>query len=174
MGLNYKYLCNNEILKVYMSSFDNTVSIYTDKEYEIPIEKDQNGKYFMWKNTKIYLDNWIKTSMLEVKQKVESGETVFADELCNAILSDGVENVRFSVPLDFTFRERMYKKSHGEACNSKETICKIEESELRKITDGYKITVVPVEKTGEVIEKDDYYLSDFASLICSGHIKIVA
>jgi hypothetical protein len=157
-----------------MSSFDDTVSIYTNKENVVPIEKDKNGRYFTWKDTKVYINDWIRTSMLEVKQKVESGETVYADELCNAILSDGVENVRFSVPLDLTFRERTHNKLHGETCKVKETLCRIEESELRKIADGYKITVVPVEQTDEVIEKDDYYLSDFASLICNGHIKIVA
>ena len=40
--------------------------------------------------------------MKELKEKIENGEWITSDDLCQAIMTDGIENVRFIVPLNTT------------------------------------------------------------------------
>ena len=106
--MTYKYKCGNDIINVFVWSddFHTDVAIYdkeTARSYERTIREDKNGKFFTWNRNKIYLDDWIKISMLELKAKIERGEWITSEELCQAILTDGIDNVRFIIPLDTAY-----------------------------------------------------------------------
>lgn len=159
--MNYRYNCGKEVIRVWVwnDDFHTEVTVTdnkTNKSYDRSIREDKNGKFFTWNKNKVYLNDWIRTSMKELKEKVEKKEWVTSDDLCQAILSDGIENARFIIPLN------------------KDTVCKIEERYNREVKNNYKLTLVPVEADETVASSDDYYTMDMISLILSGYIKIVA
>ena len=103
----YKYKCGKEIIKVFVwnDDFHTEVTIEdtkTQKSYDRTIREDKNGRFFTWNRTKIYLNDWIKISMKELKEKIEKDEWITSDDLCQAIMTDGIENARFMVPLNTT------------------------------------------------------------------------
>ena len=170
----YKYKCGSEIIRVWVwdDDYHTTVTVEDEKinrNYDRTIQEDKNGKFFTWNKCKIYLNNWIRVSMKEFKEKIENNEWVVSDDLCQSILSDGVENVRFIVPFNTV-------ASFGFLLNGnefKDTLCKIVERPNREVKQNYKLTLVPVGKDESVSSSRDYYTSSFISLIQSGHIKIV-
>lgn len=170
----YKYKCGNEIIRVFVwdDDFHNEVSVEdtkTQKSYDRTIREDENGKFFTWNRNKIYLNDWIKISMKELKEKIENGEWITSDDLCQAIMTDGVENVRFIVPLNT--RCGLFFLNRNEF---KDTLCKMEERWNREIKQNYKIVLIPVEPDDSVANSADYYIEAFVSLIKCGNIKIVA
>ena len=103
--MDYKYNCGNEVIRVWVwnDDFHTEVSVTdnkTKKTYERTIREDEGGKFFTWNKNKIYLDNWIRITMKELKDKIDSKEWCTSDELCQAILTDGVDSVRFIVPMN--------------------------------------------------------------------------
>lgn len=76
------------------------MTVHDKKLYKRTIREDEHGKFFTWNRNKIYLNDWIRTSMKELKQKIDNDEWVTSEDLCQAIMSDGVRNVRFIVPMD--------------------------------------------------------------------------
>ena len=172
--MTYKYKCGNEIIRVFVwnDDFHNEVSVEdtkTRKSYDRTIREDKNGKFFTWNRNKIYLNDWIKTSMKELKEKIKNGEWVTSDDLCQAIMTDGIENVRFVVPLNTTCGFGFFLNGN----EFKNTLCRVEERWNREIKQNYKIVLVPVEPDESIASSRDYYTMDFVSLIKSGHIKIV-
>lgn len=162
----YKYKCGDETIRVFVwnDDFHNAVSVEdmnTHKSYDRTIREDDNGKFFTWNKNKIYLNDWIGITMRDLKEKIEKGKWVTSDDLCQAILTDGIENVRFIVPFQIAFD------------NEKDIVCKIEERFNREVKQNYKIILIP-EKNETGVTYVDYYTSDFVSLIKSGYIKIVA
>lgn len=171
----YKYKCGNEIIRVFVwdDDFHNEVSVEdtkTQKSYERTIREDENGKFFTWNRNKIYLNDWIKTSMKELKEKIKNGKWVTSDDLCQAIMTDGIENVRFMVPLNTTCGFGFFLNGN----EFKDTLCKVEERWNREIKQNYKIVLVPVEPDESIASSRDYYTTDFVLLIKEGYIKIVA
>ena len=172
--MTYKYKCGNEIIRVFVwdDDFHNEVSVEdtkTRKSYDRTIREDEKGKFFTWNRNKIYLNDWIKISMKELKEKIENGEWITSDDLCQAIMTDGIENVRFMVPLNTTCG--LFFLNGNEF---KDTLCKVEERWNREIKQNYKIVLIPEEPDDSVASSRDYYTTDFVSLIKEGHIKIVA
>lgn len=84
-------------------------------------------------------------------------------------MTDGIENVRFIVPLNT--RCGLFFLNGNEF---KDTLCKVEERWNREIKQNYKIVLIPVEPDDSVANSRDYYTTDFVSLIKEGYIKIVA
>ena len=84
-------------------------------------------------------------------------------------MTDGIENVRFIVPLNTTCG--LFFLNGNEF---KDTLCKVEERWNREIKQNYKIVLIPVEPDDSVANSRDYYTTDFVSLIKKGYIKIVA
>lgn len=173
--MTYKYKCGNEIIRVFVwnDDFHNEVSVEdtkTRKSYDRTIREDENGKFFTWNRNKIYLNDWIKISMKELKEKIENGEWITSDDLCQAIMTDGIENARFIVPLNTTCGFGFFLNGN----EFKDTLCKVEERWNREIKQNYKIVLIPVESDGSIASSHDYYTMDFVSLIKEGHIKIVA
>lgn len=168
----YKYKCGNEVIRVFVwnDDFHNEVSVEdtkTQKSYDRTIREDENGKFFTWNRNKIYLNDWIKISMKELKEKIENGEWITSDDLCQAIMTDGIENVRFMVPLNTTCGLFFLNGN-----KFKDTLCKVEERWNREIKQNYKIVLIPVEPDDNVANSADYYTEDFVSLIKCGNIKI--
>lgn len=175
--MNYKYNCGNEVIRVWVwnDDFHTEVSVMdnkTKKSYERTIREDDGGKFFTWNRNKIYLDKWIKTSMNELKEKIERKEWCTSDELCQAILTDGVDNVRFIVPLN-TVSMRVFGIPLADGDKFKDTLCKIKEDYLHEVIRNYKVTVIPVESAEDIVSRREFYTSDMLSLIQSGLIKIV-
>lgn len=176
--MNYKYNCGNEVIRVWVwnDDFHTEVSVMdnkTNKSYDRTIREDEGGKFFTWNKNKIYLDNWIKTSMKELKAKIERKEWCTSDELCQAIITDGVDNVRFIVPLSIVSM-RVFGISLANGDKFKDTLCKIKEEYLHDVKRNYKLTLIPVEPSEDIVSRTAFYTSDMLSLIQSGHIKIVA
>lgn len=172
--MTYKYKCGDEIIKVWVwnDDFHNEVTVTNNKNnkgYDRTIREDENGKFFTWNRNKIYLNNWIKTSMKELKDKIEKKERVTSDDLCQAILSDGIENVRFIVPLNTVCCGGFFLNGN----KFKDTVCKIKEEWNREVIQNYKLIVVPVEPDETIASKRDFYTSDMISLIVDGYIKII-
>ena len=169
----YKYKCGNEIIKVFVwnDDFHTEVTIEdtkTQKSYDRTIREDKNGRFFTWNRNKIYLNDWIKISMKELKEKIEKDEWITSDDLCQAIMTDGIENVRFMVPLNTKWGFFLNGNEF------KDTLCKVEERWNREIKQNYKIVLIPEKPDDSVASSCDYYTTDFVSLIKEGIIKIVA
>lgn len=170
----YKYKCGKEIIRVFVWNDDlhNEVSVEdtkTRRSYDRTIREDENGKFFTWNRNRIYLNDWLKLSMKELKEKIEKGEWVTSDDLCQAIMTDGIDNVRFMVPLNTTC-------GFGFLLNGnkfKDTLCKVEERWNREIKQNYKIVLIPEKPDDSVASSHDYYTNDFVSLIQKGIVKIV-
>lgn len=162
--MTYKYKCGNDIINVFVWSddFHTDVAIY-DKEaarsYDRTIREDKNGKFFTWNRNKIYLDDWIKISMLELKEKIERGEWITSEELCQAILTDGIDNARFIVPFDTAY-------------GIKDTICKVEERFNREVKADYKLVLVPVTPNNDTVHEMEYYTTDLVGLLRAGIVEI--
>lgn len=170
--MNYRYNCGDEVIRVGVWDNDlHATVIVTDnktkKAYIRSIHEDENGTFFTWNKNKIYLNDWIRTSMRELKERVNRKEWITSDDLCQAILSDGVDNVRFIIPL-YTVSGGL-----GTSLKTKGTVCKIEERYNREVKNNYKLTVVPVDPDATVANRADYYTEDMASLIREGRIKII-
>lgn len=172
--MTYKYKCGNEIIRVFVwnDDFHNEVSVEDTKKqrsYDRTIREDEKGKFFTWNRNKIYLNDWLKISMKELKEKIEKGEWITSDDLCQAIMTDGIENARFIVPLNTTCGFGFFLNGN----EFKDTLCKVEERRNREIKQNYKIVLIPVESDESIAGSSDYYTTDFVSLIKEGYIKIV-
>ena len=176
--MHYKYHCGNETIRVWVWSddFHTTVTVIsskTGKRHDRPIREDNKGTFFTWNKNKIYLNDWIRISMKELKERVEKDEWITSDDLCQAILSDGIENVRLLIPFN-VIAARGFGITLFDGKKTKEVVCKIEERWNRKVLQNYKLTVVPVEPDETILSHDDFYVMDMVSLIREGHIKILA
>lgn len=176
--MTYNYKCGDEIITVWrwsdwLEDIHSHVSVHTkEKCYDRTIREDDGGLFFTWNKHKIYLEDWIRIPMKELKYKIESGENVFDHDLSQAIMTEGIENVRFLVPLyvrDFFPVIGFFLTSGDE---TKDVLCKVSEYE-HKVSDNYKITVVPVEADETVESSHSFYTSDMLQLIYGGDIKII-
>lgn len=168
----YNYKCKDKTISVFVSSNElcDCVTVTSNKKsYDRTIREDKFGKFFTWDREKIYLDDWLRSSIKELKWKIENNIRVTSDDLCQAIMSDGIENVRFMVPLNTTCGFGFFLDGN----KFKETLCMIRESWNREVKQNYKITLVPVNPDDSVASRVDYYTMDFLSLIESGNIAIV-
>ena len=176
--MDYKYNCGNEVIRVWVwnDDFHTEVSVTdnkTKKTYERTIREDECGKFFTWNKNKIYLDNWIRITMKELKEKIERKEWCTSDELCQAILTDGVDSVRFIVPMNIVSM-RVLGISFADGDKFKDTLCRIKEDYLHEVKNNYKLQLIPVESTEDTVSRVEFYTGDMLGLIKSGIIKIVA
>lgn len=168
--MNYKYKNGSKILNVWRWDDDFHTKVVVDGNYDVEIQEDKAGKFFVWDERKIYINDWIRTSMRELKEKIKNGDWVTSDDLCQAILTDGIDNVRFIVPLNVTCGFGFLLDGN----KTEDTLCKVVESFNREVKNNYKIRVVPVEANEKIASSRDYYTDSMISLIKEGYIKIVA
>lgn len=170
--MNYKYKCGDEIIKVfvYNDNYHTTVTVrdnVTNKRYERTIRENENGKFFTWNKNRIYLDDWVRISMKELKDKIDKKEWVTPDDLCQAILTDGIDNVRFIIPLDIISGDKSYTNE------TKDTVCIVKEKWLMEVKNNYKLYLVPEKPDKTVVSGMIYYTSDMLTLIRMGYIEII-
>ena len=154
--MNYKYKCGAETISVWVwnDDFHTEVSVVdneTKRTFDRTIREDENGKFFTWNKNKIYLNDWIRVTMKELRERCENGDWITSDEMCQVILSEGVENVRFLI------NDMEYK---------------VEERWNRELKQNYKLILVPV-LNNEKLYNEDLYTMDMAAMLRSGDIKIV-
>lgn len=171
----YYYMCGKEKIRVFVWGDDlphATVSVEDRKKkksFDRTIREDENGKFFTWNKMKIYLKDWCRSSMKELQASIDNDEFVSSDDLVRAILSDGIENVRFEVPMPT--RCGLFFVTNNK---TKKVVCKIDENVYHyKVANNYKISLVPEQEDDEVSPYENYYTSDLISLIKEGYIKIV-
>lgn len=162
----FKYNCNGKVINVfrYMSNeFNKTVEVDSGKKSFIrSLHKDDKGEFFTWNKQKIYVNNWIRMSMSELKNHIEKNDIhLMSDDLCIGIMTDKPENVRLRVPSNLLMCN-----------NSKDTvICHIEEGFNREVSHNYKLRLVHIMDNG-VKRYHDTYTSDLFSLIRSNIVTI--
>jgi len=173
--MNYLFDCGGEKISVWVNKYcEDRVSLWYDgKERIRTVHTDDEGKFFTWNRHKIYLDKFLKISKQEIINKLKNNEFVTDDELCQMLLSEGVDNVRFVIPMmtvDCRFMGLV-------SCNPNkrvDTVCHIEEGFNRMVSDNYMFNFVPDNFDGSTLSHYDIYTSDFVSWLRSGDAKIVA
>ena len=147
----YNYLCNGEKVRVFKWNykFRGVTVDYKGNEYDLPILTDDKDDYIIWKETKIYLDDFVKISIEELNNKKKEDKYWLIDEyLVTAILSEGVKNVGF-----------VLKENN--------TLYKIDESKYQ-VKNNYKITLVGPDKL-----RHDFYIMDFTYMVMDGIFDMV-
>ena len=172
--MRYKYASEDKIIDVYRSKYhDNKVSVIVlDKEYDKDILEDADGKYFMWGDVKYYLDNFMKIHISDILQKIKDNKKITSDELCQMILTEGVENVRFEIPLA-NINARFGGLVITDPNNRKYKVCKIREGFSRMVDDNYKLDFYP-EDNDMSVSCESFYTMDLVSSIQSGYIKLIS
>ena len=171
--MNFKYRCRGHEITVWRwnTEFHPNVEVELgNKRIPKTIQEDEGGRFFTWDKEKIYLEDWIRVSMSEFKKKFENGDWLTSDDLCRSIKTDGAGNVRFKVPMNIiqVSIPGIIQVTNGEC---KTVLCTIIEDWNRKIFDGYKLRLVPVEDE-EVESYHDFYTADFFSMIKAGVVTI--
>lgn len=105
--------------------------------------------------------------MKELKKKIKNGEHVTGSDLCQAIMSDGIENVRFLIPSIY-LNSIMYDNFPVEEY----TLFKIEERWNRNVNQCYKLILVPAKSNNSVPYYEDFYVTSLLQLIKARKIKI--
>lgn len=179
--MNYLYDCGNEVINVWRTNneFSTVVSIETSnngkyKSYNRSIREDKNGKFFTWNKNKIYLNNFKKISIQSIKDKLKKNEWITSDELCQAIMSEGIENVRFIIPVcevDFVDPFGLGIVAYDPNKRTERT-CHIVEEFNRNVRDNYKLKLYVDNFDGTTSKYDEYYTTDLVSALRSGYVKI--
>lgn len=176
-NMTYLYDCGNEVIKVWRNNLcETTVCVETTingeyREFKRTVREDKKGKFFTWNKNKIYIDNFKKISIQSIKDKLANGEWITDDELCQAIMSEGVENVRFIIPM-MAVSGRFMGIVTCDPTSRIDKVCHIEEGFNRNVVDNYKFNFVPDEYDGSTCSHEEYYVLDFVDLLRSGHAKI--
>lgn len=150
---------------------EDTVHVDFGRSFAVKkIKKDSMGKpYFVWNNTRMYLDYLQNYTMASIQKKLDNKEWIQKYELILAIMNDGIDNVRFVTPCN----KRSQADIFGLGVFTSETEdvrCKVVEDRHR-VSEGYKLDIVPEVPTYQFAGRD-YYTDDFLSLLERGAIKI--
>ena len=167
--MTLKYNIGGKDYDVWVSNNSSVVSIFDkNKEYKRTVHKDFIDSYFTWNNMKVYLGDFKKIPMSVLIKRLKNKEWVTDDALCQSILTDGVENVRFKIPMhvvDLTGLD-----SYDDVLKTK---CKIIEEWNRTVMDNYKLKFYPLENERNVVSYEEYYTMDFVGSIRSGFIEVL-
>ena len=167
------YEINGKVFRVWVGKYSFYASVYDSagNEHERKIHEDETGKYFSYGGTKVYLENWIRISFDEFIQKLKAeNQYVFKYDLVNMILTEGIDKLRFTIPMDVV-TGRIFGITMSDGTSFKDKICVIDESR-HKLEDTYKIGVHVEDYDETTRYYDDFYLEDFLSMIERGQINI--
>lgn len=161
--MHYNYKCGNETIEVFVWTLTegetcDRVTVndrVKQRGFERTVHEDEGGSFFTWNKNKIYLNDWIRIPMSEVKRRFEEDDWVTSTVLCQAILTEGVENVRFIITDN----------------DDNEVLCKIREEWNSYVKQNYKIIFVPVDESDT--RKFDFYTMDLVGLLRMKIFKIV-
>lgn len=96
----------------------------------IDIKKDENGEFIVYSEHKIYLNDWIRITIDEFNQKIENKEWLTSENLCQTILTEGIDKIRFYF-------------NYIVGRDGKRVEFHIEEGFNRKVHEDYKLKLVP-------------------------------
>lgn len=167
--MNFVFNDGKSDFNVWLSSFSDTATV--NSSYKRGIRTDDNGRFFTWNKKKFYLDDFKKIHINQIKEKINKKEWFSDDELCQAIICTGVDNVKFNVPMsvvDFSVMGLTL-------ANPSKTItkkCHIVESFGKMVHDGYKLDLYVDNYDGSTVRHESYYTLDLVGLLRSGHITI--
>lgn len=155
--------------------YNDNATVYQpgDRSYETKLYNNENGDLvFDYKGEEIHFKNFIKTSMKEIKQKIERQEHIGTDDFIRAIICDGMHNVRFGV--DIHVPDTVIPEIGVNVCGGNRKRCKCELVEEHPYLPhaSYKIKIKAVESEGYSYS-DDYYACDFKVLLCSGSYEVL-
>lgn len=150
--------------------------------YNSPNNRPKNWIAKIDLDQKIYLDTYIRYSMKEFSDILNSDNGIEDTDFVMACLHDGIDNVRFE--MNFMRYDNFAASLGIGLCSSDDRIVSIgkirdlfgtEQRRSYKLIDNYKIDIEPVERTlnGHMLAGRDYYISDFLSMCRSGIIKIL-
>lgn len=167
--MRYYYKYENKRLSVWVNDLVKTVDV-TDLDTKKTVEEVQvydepeKGSYFLWKGQKIYMNDFTFISVDKVYQQ----NYYFDDDLCHTILKEGIKEIVVEMPINV---HRYCSRKVQEELVYRPYM--FVEDSMHKITDCYKIHLVPVYEGDYHKYSHDYtYISDLASLIHSGAYKI--
>lgn len=167
--MEYIFNDGTQDFDVWMNSWSDTIKI--DNKYIRSLRTDDSGKFFTWNKKKFYVDDYKKISINSIKDKINRKEWFTDSEFCQAVLSEGVDNIKFNVPMnivDFS----LFGLTLVDSTKTINKICHIEESYNRFVHDTYKLKLVVDDYDGSTVKTHDYYITDFVSLLRDGYISI--
>ena len=155
---------NNLKVCIWNDNWLNSVTIENKNQDECIINEDKNGKYFIWKQEKFYLNDYHKITYDEIQNKINKKEWITSDEIIQMILNEGKENIKLLIPLKYLDRNEK---------DNKLIICNIIErdTDLYKIIENYKIRVNYFIDNYEYSR--EFYSCDLTGFIRNKIIKII-
>ena len=169
-----KYNINGKVVRAWLGYFKDEIEIENDNgntEVKLPIMTDDGGDYFVYKNNKVYVNDFVKISFEDFMQAVRDG-MAFDDVFVNMLLSEDIDKIQFDVPMNTISGPRINGIvffADGDRFLDKR--CRIIERQ-HKVIDNYKIEVEVLEDDGSTIAHRSFYTSDMVSLIRDNLIKI--
>lgn len=168
-----KYNINGKIVRAWLGYFKDEIEIEKDDgntEVKLPVMTDDGGDYFVYKNNKVYVNDFVKVSFEEFMQAVRDG-MAFDDIFVNMLLSEGIDKIQFDVPMNTVSSPVFFGICFADGDKFINKRCRIIERQ-HKVIDNYKIEVEVLENDGSTIAHRSFYTSDMVSLIRDSHIKI--
>ena len=171
--MRLKYNINGKIVRAWLGYFKDEIEIEKDNgdtDVKLPVKTDDGGDYFVYKNNKVYVNDFVKVSFEDFMQAVRNN-MAFDDVFVNMLLSEGIDKIQFDVPMNMISSPAFFGICFADGDKFLNKRCRIIERQ-HKVVDNYKIEVEVLENDGSTIAHRSFYTSDMVSLIKDNYIKI--
>ena len=168
-----KYNINGKIVRAWLGYFKDEIEIEDNNgntEVKLPVMTDDSGEYFVYKNNKVYINDFVKVSFEDFTQAVRNN-MAFDDVFVNMLLSEGIDKIQFDVPMNMKSGPAVFGICFADGDKFLNKRCRIIERQ-HKVIDNYKIEVEVIKDDGSTITHRSFYTSDMVSLIKDNYIKI--
>ena len=160
----FKYNIDGSVHRVWVSPYRKTVDVYDGRiEHTCAIVDN----YFTFRGHKIDLDDFISLSVDDFNKKLNSfNEFITSDDLICTILTEGVKNIIFLVPMPLV---NMYEDTNESVIKK----CVIDETNY-VVRDNNKIEffICDDDYRGDVVRRKSFDIDDVISLMKSGIITM--
>jgi hypothetical protein len=149
------------------------------KECKKNLHKDEHGLYIMWDKQKIYLNDFHYDSASVMARKIEEcvekkDRWLVSDDEITATFMKDTKNIGLIIDMpvyDMVMKNLGFGIVGDNECT---TLCIPTEKQYNKNQWYYKFTAeCDCVKLREIIPSRNFYMSDFCSLLKSGHVKMV-
>lgn len=158
--MKYHYKCGNETIDVLLEKVMNgdvaVVQHIDGNNYSQPIRNLDGRRVFMWNDNIIDVTSWVKPSLQDVVGMLSHNEDISVEAFCNAVITEGINNVRFNVKWSPSSRKETYM---------------IVERPNRSVSDMYKLELRPVNDPSSK-NAVDLWILDMLRLVKCGDLKI--
>lgn len=159
----------NPSVDVYMDPDNPYTSIRRTIKKEISVDGVER-EYIKIEKDKLYLDTWIRTSCEEFYDKIHNGIYITTDLFCQMLLTEGIENLIFEIPMNVRLHRAIPYLLDG--TKTKKVPCKIVEEYNREVRSNYKLKFITIEYDDTVGNTTDYYTYDLLQFIKHGEITV--